>query len=285
LPVKPDGLIDVEQARAAITERTLLVSVMLANNEIGVLQPLEEISAICRTAGAWFHCDAAQGLGTVPFDIRRTDVDLVSISAHKMYGPKGIGALYVREGSPIPIAALTDGGGHERGLRSGTLNVPAIVGFGEAAVLAASELPTESARLLAMRQALHSGLRERCAPVHVNGSLEHRLPANLSIVFPYVESERLMTALQEVLAVSAGAACASATLESSHVLTALGVGRDAARSTIRFGLGRFNRREEVDTAVTAVAQEVNRLRERNPLYRLASQSGLETRDVSPVANR
>ncbi len=270
LPVQRDGRIDLEQLRAAITPRTILVSVMLGNNEIGTLQPISEIGAICREHGVLFHCDAVQGFGKVPFNVDEANADLVSVTAHKLYGPKGIGALYVRRKPRVRLAPIIDGGGHERGMRSGTLNVPGIVGFGKAAELAGLEMPEEAARTLFLREKLRKALFERLPAVVLNGSLEHRLPGNLNVSFAYVEADALMAALKDV-AVSSGAACTSASLESSYVLRACGIDEHTANGSIRFGIGRFNTEEEVDYVANQVVASVERLREQSPLYRQASK--------------
>ncbi len=234
-----DGRVDLAELEAAFTDRTVLVSIMLANNEIGVLQPVAEIGALCRARGVLFHTDAVQGAGKVPFDVESAKVDLVSLSAHKIYGPKGIGALYVRRKPRVRIAPQIDGGGHERGMRSGTLNVPGIVGFGEACALAQKELTQETSHLLQLRERLWAGLQKNLDFLVINGSMEHRLPGNLNVSFSFVEGEAMMMAIKDV-AVSSGSACTSASLEPSYVLRALGVEEEMAHSSIRFGLGRFN---------------------------------------------
>jgi cysteine desulfurase len=273
LPVKRDGLIDLDQLRAAITDRTTLISVMAANNEVGVLQPVAEIGRIARERGVLFHTDAVQAAGKVPFDVNAMNVDMASLSAHKMYGPKGVGALYVRRRNPrVLLTPIIDGGGHERGMRSGTLNVPGIVGFGKAAALCREELAAESARLTALRNRLADGLRARLDEITINGSMEHRLPGNLNISFAYVEGESLLMGISDV-AVSSGSACTSATLEPSYVLKAMGIGDELAHSSIRFGLGRFNTEEEVDFVVEKLSSVVVRLREMSPLYELAKEGG------------
>jgi cysteine desulfurase len=271
LPVGRDGLIDLDALRAAITGRTILVSVMAANNEVGVLQPIDEIGAIARERGVLFHTDAVQAAGKVPFDVNRSSVDLASLSAHKIYGPKGVGALYVRRRNPrVLLTPLIDGGGHERGMRSGTLNVPGIVGFGRAAAICREELAEEGARLTALRTRLLDGLRRNLDEIFVNGSIEHRLPGNLNVSFAYVEGESLLMGIGDI-AVSSGSACTSATLEPSYVLKALGTGDDLAHSSIRFGLGRFNTAEEVDYVVEKLSSVVKRLREMSPLYEFARE--------------
>jgi cysteine desulfurase len=258
-----DGLIDLDRLRAAIRPETLLVSVMYANNEIGVIQPIAEIGAICRDRGLLFHCDAAQAFGKIPIDVNACGIDLLSVSAHKMYGPKGVGALYVRR-RKVPLAAQMDGGGHEAGMRSGTLNVPGIVGFGEACALCAGEMADESVRLGALRDRLLKQLAGGLEAVTVNGSLAHRLPGNLNVSFGGVNAEALLMSLPEV-AISTGSACSSAVAEPSHVLRALGIGEDLAHSSVRFGLGRFNTAEEIDFVAGRVIESVKRLRAFTPV--------------------
>lgn len=261
LPVQPDGLVDLGRLADAITDRTVLVSVMTANNEIGVLQPVREIGRLTRERGVFFHTDASQAVGKVPFDVDEIGVDLVSFTAHKLYGPKGVGALYVRRKSPgLDVAAIIHGGGHERGLRSGTLNVPAIVGFGEAVQICREVQPAESVRLAGLRDRLLAGLRARVPSLRVNGSLDHRLPHNLNVSFPGIESESLGMALDDV-AVSSGSACSTAKVAPSHVLMALGLDEELALASIRFGLGRTTTEVEVDYAIEKVASIVMRLRE------------------------
>ena len=263
LPPRPDGLIDLDRLRAAIRPETLLVSVMYANNEIGVIQPVGEIGAICREAGVLFHCDAAQAFGKLPVDVTEGHIDLMSVSAHKMYGPKGVGALYVRR-RKVQLAAQMDGGGHESGFRSGTLNVPAIVGFGEACALCADEMAEEGVRVAALRDRLRQQLQDGLEAVTVNGSLEHRLPGNLNVSFAGVNAETLLMSLPEV-ALSTGSACSSAVAEPSHVLRALGIGEDRAHSSVRFGLGRSNTPEEIDFVAGRVVESVRRLRAFTPV--------------------
>jgi cysteine desulfurase len=264
LPVASDGLISPDDVKRAITNKTTLVSVMLANNEIGVLQPIADIGRVCKERGIIFHSDATQGVGKVPFDVNDAGVDLVSITAHKMYGPKGIGALYVRRKDPrVRVAPIIDGGGHERGMRSGTLNVTGIVGLGKAAELARLEMPQESERVLGLRERLRAGIMDRLSDISINGHPTKRLPGNLNLAFKYVEGESLLMGLADI-AVSSGAACTSASIEPSYVLKALGVSDELAHSSIRFGLGRFNTEDEVDYTIDRVIQTVNSLRE---LYR------------------
>ncbi len=271
LRVRRDGLIDLDDLRAAITDRTILITIMMANNEIGVVQPIAEIGRIARERGIVFHTDAVQAAGKIPFDVNAFNVDLASLSAHKMYGPKGVGALYVRRKNPrVLVAPIIDGGGHERGMRSGTLNVPGIVGFGRAAEICRQEMAAESARIGALRDRLDEGLHRNLDEIHVNGSMEHRVPNNLNVSFAYVEGESLLMGMSDI-AVSSGSACTSASLEPSYVLKALGTGDDLAHSSIRFGLGRFNTEEEVDYVVGKVTEVVRRLREMSPLYELAKE--------------
>ena len=270
LDVENDGRLDPGRLQAALRKDTILVSVMHANNETGVLHPVEEIGRVARAAGVLFHCDAVQSVGKVPFDVERMNADLVSLSAHKMYGPKGIGALYVRRKPRVRLVAQMDGGGHERGFRSGTLNVPGIVGFGKAAQLALAERDAEAARILRLREKLRLGIDAGLDLVTLNGSLEQRLPGNLNVSFAYVEGEALMMAIKDV-AVSSGSACTSASLEPSYVLRAMGVSDDLAHSSIRFGLGRFNTEEEVDYVVRLFVDKVKKLRDMSPLYEMVKE--------------
>jgi len=271
LPVKADGLIDMDDLKRAIDEKTILVSIMAANNEIGVLQPIREIGKLCHEKGVLFHTDAVQAAGKVPFNVIEDNVDVASLSGHKIYGPKGVGALYVRRRNPrVQIAAQIDGGGHERGMRSGTLNVPGIVGLGKACEIAQQELEAESIRLRGLRDRLQQKLEAELDYIHVNGSMEHRLPGNLNVSFVYVEGESLLMGINDV-AVSSGSACTSATLEPSYVLKALGLGDDVAHSSIRFGLGRFNTEGEVDYVAAKVIQIVKHLRELSPLYEMVKE--------------
>ena len=271
LPVQKDGRIDLEDLRSAITDKTILISIMTANNEIGVLQPVAEIGAIAKEKGIIFHTDAVQAVGKVPFNVNDVKADLVSMSAHKMYGPKGVGALYVRRRNPrVLLAEQINGGGHERGMRSGTLNVPGIVGLGKAAEICRTEMAVESERLRTLRDRLSERLHANLDELYVNGSLEHRLPHNLNISFAYVEGESLLMGINDV-AVSSGSACTSASLEPSYVLKALGAGDDLAHSSIRFGLGRFTTDEEVDYVVEKLTTVVRRLREMSPLYEMVKE--------------
>jgi len=283
LPVGKDGLVDPDDVRKAITDKTILVSVMLGNNEIGTVQPLEQIGAITKDKGVLFHTDAVQGLGKVPFDVKTTNVDMVSMSAHKMYGPKGVGALWVRRSKPrVRLVAQMDGGGHERGMRSGTLNVPSIVGFAKAAEICMQEMPEESARTMALRDRLRRGIQDNLEEVNLNGSLEHRLPGNLNLSFAFVEGEAMMMAIKDV-AVSSGSACTSASLEPSYVLKAMGVGDELAHSSIRFGIGRFTTEEEVDYVAKLVVEKVRKLREMSPLYEMYKE-GIDLKSVSWAAH-
>lgn len=268
LPVQKDGRIDLDDLKRAITDKTILVTIMTANNEIGVLQPIREIGAICKERGVLFHTDAVQAAGKVPFNVIQDNVDLASISGHKFYGPKGVGALYVRRKNPrVQLVAQIDGGGHERGMRSGTLNVPGIVGLGKACAIASESMKEEACRLAGLRNKLKDMIFAELDEVYVNGSEEHRLPGNLNISFAFVEGESLLMGINDV-AVSSGSACTSATLEPSYVLKALGAGDDLAHSSIRFGLGRFNTEAEVEYVANKVVETVKRLRELSPLYEM-----------------
>jgi len=271
LPVKSDGLIDMEDLKRAIDDKTILVTIMAANNEIGVIQPIAEIGKLCHEKGVIFHTDSVQAVGKVPLDVNAMNIDVLSMTAHKLYGPKGVGALYVRRRNPrVQISAQIDGGGHERGMRSGTLNVPGIVGFGKACEIAREEMATEAARLQTMRDRLKHMLESELDYVEINGSMEHRLPGNLNMSFVYVEGESLLMGINDV-AVSSGSACTSATLEPSYVLKALGLGDDVAHSSIRFGLGRFNNDAEVDYVANKVIGIVKKLRELSPLYEMVKE--------------
>lgn len=261
LSVASDGLLSLEELKAAFTDKTILVTIMYANNEVGVLQPIAEISRLCHQRGVPFHCDAVQAIGKVPVDVNHDGIDMMSITAHKLYGPKGAGALYVRGKSPyVRAAAQIDGGGHEHGMRSGTLNVPGIVGLGKACELARQEMPHESRRIAALRDKLRYQLEENLNDVHVNGSMEHRLPGNLNIRFGGVDSESLLMGINDI-AVSTGAACTAAKIEPSYVLKAMGLTDEEANSTLRFGIGRFNTEAEIDYAAGRVIETVKKLRE------------------------
>jgi cysteine desulfurase len=271
MPVQKDGLIDLEELKRAIDPKTILVTIMFANNEIGVIQPVAEIGKICRERGVLFHTDGVQAVGKVPIDVNKMNIDLMSITAHKLYGPKGVGALYVRRKNPrVQISAIIDGGGHERGMRSGTLNVAGIVGLGKACAIASEEMAQEAKKLSGLRDRLRERIMSRLDEVYVNGSSEHRLPGNLNISFAYVEGESLLMGINDI-AVSSGSACTSATLEPSYVLKALGTGDDLAHSSIRFGIGRFNTEAEVDYVADRVVETVQRLRELSPLYEMAKE--------------
>jgi cysteine desulfurase len=278
LPVQKDGRVDPEDVRKALTPKTILITIMYANNEIGVINPIAEIGKIAREHGAFFAVDAVQAVGKIPVDVQKDNIDLLAISAHKIYGPKGVGALYVRRRNPrVQLSAIIDGGGHERGMRSGTLNVPGIVGLGKACEICQKEMAEESARMRKLRDRLKDGLMAKLDELFINGSMEHRLPNNLNISFAYVEGESLLMGINDV-AVSSGSACTSATLEPSYVLKALGVGEDLAHTSIRFGLGRFNTEEEVDYVTNRLVEVVSKLRDLSPLYEMAKE-GI---DVSKV---
>lgn len=283
LPVLANGLIDLDQLRDAITDKTILISIMYANNEIGVVQPMAEIGKIAKEKGVLFHSDAVQAVGKIPVNVIADGIDILSLTGHKLYGPKGVGALYVRRRSPrVQITAQMDGGGHERGMRSGTLNVPGIVGLGTACEIARKEMPEESKRLGFLRDKLKNLLTTELDEVYVNGTMEHHLPNNLNISFAYVEGESLLMGINDI-AVSSGSACTSATLEPSYVLKALGAGDDIAHSSIRFGLGRFNTEEEVDYVAAKVIEVVRKLRELSPLYEMAKE-GVDLSKVSWTAH-
>jgi cysteine desulfurase len=260
LPVQPDGLIAIEDLKAAITEKTILVTIMFANNEIGVIQPVAEIGKLCHEKGVIFHTDAVQAVGKIPVDVQAMNIDLLSLTAHKIYGPKGVGALYEQ----------INGGGHERGMRSGTLNVPGIVGLGKACEIAGAEMEAESKRLIELRDYMKAKFENALDYVHVNGNMEHHLPGNLNMSFVYVEGESLLMGINDI-AVSSGSACTSATLEPSYVLKALGLGDDVAHSSIRFGLGRFNTKAEVDYVSDKLISTVSKLRELSPLYEMVKE--------------
>ena len=283
LPVDKQGMVNPEDVRKALTEKTVLISVMLANNEIGTINPIQDIGKIAKERGVLFHCDATQGVGKIPVDVQAMGIDLMSFSAHKIYGPKGVGALYVRKKNPrVRIAAQIDGGGHERGMRSGTLPVPLIVGFGKACELCEQEMPAESARLANMRDRLQAGIMAALEESYLTGHPTNRLPGNLNISFAYVEGESLLMGMKEI-ALSSGSACTSATLEPSYVLRALGVGTELAHSSIRFGLGRFNTDQEIDYTIKKVIEIVTKLREMSPLYEMAKE-GVDLKSVQWAAH-
>ncbi len=291
LPVDEYGRVDPDDVRRAITDKTVLVSIMYANNEIGTINPIGEIGKVTREKGVLFHTDAVQGVGKLPLDVEAMNIDLLSMTAHKIYGPKGIGALYVRSKAPrVRLAPIIDGGGHERGFRSGTLNVPGIIGFGKACELCRIGMADESQRVLALRERLREALFSQLDEIYLNGHPVHRLPGNLNVSFSYVEGESLLMGLNgsvspiavgqtiKPIAVSSGSACTSATLEPSYVLKALGIGDELAHTSIRFGLGRFNTAEEVDYVAERVVHEVRRLRELSPLYEMAKE-GIDLKSV------
>jgi len=268
LPVAANGLIDLAQLEAAIKPTTILIAIMYANNEIGVVQPVKEISAIAKKHGVLFFSDAVQAVGKIPVDVNADGIDIMAFTAHKMYGPKGIGALYVRRKNPrVKVTAQMDGGGHERGMRSGTLNVPGIVGFGKACELARLEMAADAERLSKLRDKLEAALTQ-IDESYVNGSKEHRLPHVANISFKYVEGEGLMMGFNKTIALSSGSACTSASLEPSYVLKALGLGDDLAHSSLRFGLGRFTTEEQIDYTIKAVTDTVLKLREMSPLWEM-----------------
>src|ERR1700756_4779018 len=279
LPVKADGLIDIEDLKRAMDDKTILVTIMIANNEIGVVQPVAEIGKLCHEKGVLFHSDAVQAVGKIPVNVNAMQIDVLSLSAHKIYGPKGVGALYVRRRNPrVQISEQINGGGHERGMRSGTLNVPGIVGLGKACEICAEEMQAEAKRETELRDYLRNKFETSLDYVHVNGNMEHHLPGNLNMSFVYVEGESLLMGINDV-AVSSGSACTSATLEPSYVLKALGLGDDVAHSSIRFGLGRFNTEAEVDYVSDKVIDTVKKLRELSPLYEMVKE-GI---DLSKIA--
>ena len=283
LPLKADGLIDLDMLREAITDKTILVSIMYANNEIGVIQPVAEIGAICKERGVLFHSDGVQAVGKIPVNVITDKIDLLSITGHKIYGPKGVGALYVRRKGPrVQLTSQMDGGGHERGMRSGTLNVPGIVGLGEACAICQKEMVAESARHRQMRDWLKNKLESELDETFINGTMEHRLPHNLNMSFAYVEGESLLMGINDI-AVSSGSACTSATLEPSYVLKALGVGDDLAHTSIRFGIGRFNTQEELEYTADRMIEVVRKLRELSPLYEMAKE-GIDLSKVQWAAH-
>jgi cysteine desulfurase len=283
LPVQTNGLVDMEQLQAAITDKTILISIMYANNEIGVIQPIAEIGKLAKSKGVLLHTDATQAVGKVPVNVIKDNIDIMSLSGHKMYGPKGVGALYVRRKGPrVQLTAQMDGGGHERGMRSGTLNVPGIVGLGEACALCQAEMAEESKRLGHLRDKLKDKLQSELDETYINGTMESRLPNNLNISFAYVEGESLLMGINDI-AVSSGSACTSATLEPSYVLKALGAGDDLAHSSIRFGLGRFNTEAEVDYVAAKVIDVVKKLRDLSPLYEMAKE-GIDLSKVQWAAH-
>ena len=271
LPVQADGLIDIEDLKRAMDDQTIIVSIMYANNEIGVIQPIAEIGKLCKEKGVIFHTDAVQAVGKIPVNVITDNIDLLSLSGHKIYGPKGVGALYVRRRNPrVQLAEQINGGGHERGMRSGTLNVPGIVGLGAACEICMNEMAAEAAREIELRDYLKNKLEAALDYTQVNGNMEHHLPGNLNMSFVYVEGESLLMGINDI-AVSSGSACTSATLEPSFVLKALGLGDDVAHSSIRFGLGRFNTKAEVDYVSDKIINVVQHLRELSPLYEMVKE--------------
>jgi cysteine desulfurase len=275
LPVDRYGLVDLDELKKAITDKTILISIMAANNEIGTIQPIEEIGKIAKSKGILFHVDAAQAVGKISIDVEKMGIDLLAFTAHKMYGPKGIGALYVRKKNPrVRLSPLVHGGGHEGGLRSGTLNVPAIVGFGKACEIAEKERAEEASRLLRLRKRLFEAITSKLDDVSLNGHPEKRLPGNLNLSFPFVEGESLLMGISEEVAVSSGSACSSASVEPSYVLKSLGIPKELVHASIRFGLGRFNTEEEVDYTARKTVEMVNRLREISPVYQAAKAARL-----------
>ena len=283
LPVDKAGMVSPDDVRNAITDQTILISIMMANNEIGTINPVAAIGKVAKEKGVLFHCDATQGVGKIPVNVQEMGIDLMSFTAHKIYGPKGVGALYVRRKAPrVRLEAMMYGGGHERGMRSGTLAVPLIVGFGKACELCEQEMSTESVRMAKMRDRLQEGIMKGMDEVYLNGHPTERLPNNLNISFAYVEGEALLMGVKEI-ALSSGSACTSATLEPSYVLRALGVGSDLAHSSIRFGLGRFNTDEEVEYTIDRMIKAVTHLREMSPLYEMAKE-GVDLKSVQWAAH-
>jgi cysteine desulfurase len=288
MPVNKEGFINLDLLRESITDETILVTIMHANNEIGVIQDLEAIGKICHERGVLFHTDSTQSIGKVPFDVQRMNVDLASMSAHKIYGPKGVGALYVRKKNPrVKLASQMDGGGHERGMRSGTLNVPGIVGLAKALELCITDMPVEVPRIQGMRDKLWRMLQAELDEIYINGpdpleKPEWRLPGNLNVSFAFVEGEAMMMGIKDI-AVSSGSACTSASLEPSYILKALGVGEDLAHTSIRFGIGRFNTEEEIDYTANEVVKAVRHLRDMSPLYEMAKQ-GIDLKSVEWAAH-
>jgi len=279
LPVDMYGMVDPDDVRKAITDKTVLITIMYANNEIGTIHPIAEIGKIAKEKGIVFHCDAVQAVGKIPVDVERDGIDLLSMSAHKVYGPKGVGAIYVRSKGPrVRLTPQMDGGGHERGMRSGTLNVTGVVGLGKACEIAQTEMAEEGRRLTELRSKLQAGLFERLDEIYLNGHPTQRLPGNLNVSFAYVEGESLLMGISDI-AVSSGSACTSATLEPSYVIRALGIDEELAHSSIRFGIGRFNTEEEVDFVTDRVSKEVKRLREMSPLYEMAKE-GIDLKTVN-----
>ncbi len=282
LPVQKNGLVNLDELKAAMRPTTLLVSVMAVNNEIGVIQPLAEIGKLCRENGTFFHVDAAQGFGKIPLDVEAMNIDLMSISGHKIYGPKGIGALYVRRRPRVRLEPLISGGGQERGFRSGTLPTPLVVGLGEAAAIAKAEMAKDEAHARKLYNKFMTELLDGIPDVHINGDREQRWPGNVNLSFAYVEGESMIMAIKD-LAVSSGSACTSASLEPSYVLRSLGVSEELAHTSIRFGVGRFTTEEEVDYAITTIKNSINKLREMSPLWEMV-QEGIDISKIEWAAH-
>ncbi len=282
LPVQANGLIDLNLLKGAIMDQTMMVSIMMVNNEIGVIQPVAEIGKICRESGVYFHTDAAQAVGKLPIDVEAMNIDLLSISGHKIYGPKGIGALFVRRKPRVRLNAIITGGGQERGMRSGTLPTPLCIGLGEACAIAKAEMQAENQRIKNLFDRLYRGLSENLEEIYVNGDFDQRLPGNLNISFAYVEGEGLMMGIKD-LAVSSGSACTSASLEPSYVLRALGVEEELAHTSLRLGIGRFTTEAEVDQAIASITTAVNKLRAMSPLWDMA-QEGIDIKSIQWAAH-
>ena len=282
LPVQKNGLVDLNALRAAIRDTTVLISVMMVNNEVGVIQPITEIGKICRENGVYFHTDAAQAFGKIPIDVEAMNIDLLSISGHKIYAPKGVGALYVRRRPRVRMEAIMNGGGQERGMRSGTLPTPMVVGLGEAARIAKEEMASEASRIRYLSDKFYHAIVNHIPDVFLNGDREQRWAGNLNLSFAYIEGESMIMAIKD-LAVSSGSACTSASLEPSYVLRALGVGEDLAHTSIRFGFGRFTTEEEVDRAIEIVTNSIHRLREMSPLWEMA-QDGIDISKIQWAAH-
>jgi cysteine desulfurase len=282
LPVQENGLIDLTELEKAITDKTVIISVMAVNNEIGVIQPLAEIGAICRKYGVFFHTDAAQGFGKIPLDVEAMNIDLMSISGHKIYGPKGIGALYVRRKPRIRIIPIINGGGQERGFRSGTLPTPLVVGLGEAARIAKEEMATDYQHITTLSNRLYNGIMSKAKDIFLNGDKEQRYPGNLNLSFAYIEGESMIMAIKD-LAVSSGSACTSSSLEPSYVLRSIGVGEELAHTSIRFGIGRFTKEEEIDYAIKIVTGSIDKLREMSPLWEMV-QDGIDIGKIEWAAH-
>lgn len=282
LPVQANGLINLDDLKNAITEQTILVSIMMVNNEIGVIQPISEIGKICRERGIYFHTDAAQAAGKIPIDVEAMNIDLLSISGHKIYGPKGIGALFVRRKPRVRLNAIITGGGQERGMRSGTLPTPLCVGLGEACSIAQTEMSAEHERIKSLFNRLYIGLQQNLNQIYLNGDLKQRIPGNLNVSFAYVEGEGLMMAIKD-LAVSSGSACTSASLEPSYVLRALGVEEELAHTSLRLGIGRYITETEIDQAIESITNAVNKLRAMSPLWDMA-QEGIDIKSIQWAAH-